>query len=419
MAENATLSSARPFLPYFVVTGALSMGYGSVFTLLAEFREKFGFSETELGLIAGVGFFAGVIAQVSLARFADQGHARFLVHVGIIVAIVSMLGMAVGDQAWQFTAARFFLGAGTGAVAPAIRRILITRDPANMGSNLGAMGAFDVSGFVLGPVVAAALAEFINLRAPFLFLAALYGAVYMWTLRLDLSSGGAALVRVPVRRLLKLRPVLAGLLAGVAFYTTIGVFEASWAVLLDDLGASTLVIAMSISLFALPMIPLAPIGGKYAQRRGPMRVMAFSIMGAVACMLVYGYVELVWVLIAVSAAHAMFDAFTMPAGQLAVALSAPSDQAAAAQGLYGAVGLVVSGIAAVAAGSVYDHWGPKKRPGHPSMLYEEFYGNLGPEVLFTGASVVMVVALVGAILLGKELMGPARLSSSKPAPASS
>lgn len=399
MAVNTTLGSARQFLPYFVVTGALSMGYGSVFTLLAEFREKFGFSETELGFIAGVGFFAGVIAQVGLARFADRGHVRLLIHIGMIVAIVSMLGMAVADQAWQFSAARFFLGAGTGAVGPAIRRILITRDPANMGSNLGAMGAFDVSGFVLGPVVAAVFAEFISLRAPFLFLAALFGAVYIWTLSLDLSAGGAASIKVPVRRLLRVRPMLAGILAGIAFYTTIGVFEASWAVLLDDLGASTLIIALSISLFALPMIPLAPLGGKYAQRRGPIRVMAVTIMGAVGCMLVYGFVEFVWVLIAVSAAHAMFDAFTMPAGQLSVALSAPTEQAAAAQGLYGAVGLVVSGLAAVATGAVYDAW--------------------GPEVLYSGSSVVMVIALAGAVALGGELMGPPTRSAKEPEPASS
>ena len=399
MAVNTTLGSARQFLPYFVITGALSMGYGSVFTLLAEFREKFGFSETELGFIAGVGFFAGVIAQVGLARFADQGHVRLLIHIGMIVAIVSMLGMAVADQAWQFMAARFFLGAGTGAVGPAIRRILITRDPANMGSNLGAMGAFDVSGFVLGPVVAAVFAEFISLRAPFLFLTALFAAVYVWSLNLDLSAGGAASIKVPVRRLLRIRPMLAGILAGIAFYTTIGVFEASWAVLLDDLGASTLLIALSISLFALPMIPLAPLGGKYAQRRGPIRVMAVTIMGAVGCMFVYGFVEFVWVLIAVSAAHAMFDAFTMPAGQLSVALSAPTEQAAAAQGLYGAVGLVVSGLAAVATGAVYDAW--------------------GPEVLYSGSSVVMVIALAGAVALGGELMGPASRSAREPEPASS
>ncbi len=399
MASGSVMASARQFIPFFVVTGALSMGYGSVFTLLAEFRDKFGFSETEVGVIAGVGFFAGFIAQVGFSRYADRGHAGLLVHVGVIVAIVSMLAMSVGDQAWHFVMARFFLGAGTGAVGPAIRRVLITRDPDNMGSNLGAMGAFDISGFVLGPVVAAVFAEFINLRAPFLFMAALYTGIYLWALRLDLSADDKDRVQVPMRRLLAIRPVLAGVLAGVAFYTTIGVFEASWALLLDDLGAGTLVIAASISLFALPMIPLAPFGGKYAQRQGPIRVMAVTVLGAMGCMLVYGYVEMVWVLIGVSAAHAMFDAFTMPAGQLAVAMSAPTEQAAAAQGLYGAVGLVVSGFAAVAAGSVYDAW--------------------GAEALFTGSSAIMLVALSGAVVLGGDLMGPARRSSDQPTPTGS
>ncbi len=399
MAVNTSPGTARSFWPYFIVTGSLSMGYGSLFTLLAEFREKLGFSETELGFIIAVGFLAGFIAQVGLARFADRGYVGILVHGGVLIAIVSMLSMALTDEIWQFTAARFFLGAGTGATGPAIRRILITRDPANMGKNLGTMGAFDISGFVLGPVVAGVLAEFINLRAPFIFMAALYALIYLWIFRLDLSAGQVAATKVPVRHLFRIRSLNSGMLAGAAFFTTIGVFETSWAVLLDDLGASTLVIALSIALFALPMIPLAPIGGKIAQQRGPMRVMPLSIMGAVACMMVYGYVEFLWVLIGISAAHAIFDAFTMPAGQLAVALSAPREQAAAAQGLFGALGLVIAGIAALATGAVYENW--------------------GAEALFTGSSIVMVVALAGAIALGEELMGPDGRSAKKPAPASS
>ena len=399
MAVNTTPGTARSFWPYFLVTGSLSMGYGSLFTLLAEFREKLGFSETELGFIIAVGFLAGFIAQVGLARFADRGYVGILVHGGVLIAILSMLSMAMTDEIWQFTAARFFLGAGTGATGPAIRRILITRDPANMGKNLGTMGAFDISGFVLGPVVAGVLAEFTNLRAPFIFMAGLYALIYLWIFRLDLSAGQVAATKVPVRHLFRIRSLNSGMLAGAAFFTTIGVFETSWAVLLDDFGASTLVIALSIALFAIPMIPLAPLGGKIAQQRGPMRVMPLSIMGAVACMMVYGYVEFVWVLIGVSAAHAIFDAFTMPAGQLAVALSAPREQAAAAQGLFGALGLVIAGIAALATGAVYENW--------------------GPEALYTGSSIVMVVALAGAIALGEELMGPDGRSAKEPAPASS
>ena len=206
MAVNTKPCSVRSFWPYFMVTGALSMGYGSLFTLLAEFRDKFGFSETELGFITAVGFFAGVMAQFGLARFADQGYVWLLVHGGVIVAIVSMLSMAMADEIWQFTAARFFLGAGTGATGPAIRRVLITRDPANMGQNLGTMGAFDISGFVLGPVVAGLLAEFVNLRAPFLFMAGLYTLIYVWIFRLDLPAGEVATAKIRVWGLFRIRP---------------------------------------------------------------------------------------------------------------------------------------------------------------------------------------------------------------------
>ena len=63
--------------------------------------------------------------------------------------------------------------------------------------------------------------------------------------------------------------MMAGILAGIAFFTTIGVFEASWALLIDDLGGSTLIIGLSISLFAVPMIPLAPFGASWPSRWDP------------------------------------------------------------------------------------------------------------------------------------------------------
>ena len=61
--------------------------------------------------------------------------------------------------------------------------------------------------------------------------------------------------------------------------------------------------------------------------------------------------------------------------------------------------MIIAGIAAVATGAVYENW--------------------GAEALFTGASVVMVVALAGAIALGEELMGPDGRSRREQTPASS
>ena len=64
----------------------------------------------------------------------------------------------------------------------------------------------------------------------------------------------------------------ATLAIAVAFYVTVGMFEAIWAVLLRDHGAETWLIGLTLSLFTVPMIFLAPIGGRTAQRRGPLHV---------------------------------------------------------------------------------------------------------------------------------------------------
>ncbi|MFN8027332.1 MAG: hypothetical protein U0W40_13540 [Acidimicrobiia bacterium] len=50
------------------MSGVMSLGYGSVYTLLADLRDEYGFTGTQLGLSSAAGFFAGFGAQLGLAR---------------------------------------------------------------------------------------------------------------------------------------------------------------------------------------------------------------------------------------------------------------------------------------------------------------------------------------------------------------
>ena len=104
------------------------------------------------------------------------------------------------------------------------------------------------------------------------------------------------------------------------------------------------------------MIVLAPIGGRLAQRRGPMNVVVFSIFVATLCTLTYGFAPL-WLILGISLVHACADSFTMPGNQIAVAMSSPPDQLAAGQGLLGSVGLLVAGAMGLIGGALYDHAG--------------------------------------------------------------
>ena len=84
----------RQLLPYFLVSGSMSLGYGSIYTLLADLRDRFGFSGTQLGIIVAAGFLAGFCAQLFLARYADRGYITFMVRGGVIVAALAMFGLA-------------------------------------------------------------------------------------------------------------------------------------------------------------------------------------------------------------------------------------------------------------------------------------------------------------------------------------
>lgn len=367
---------------YYTISGTLSLGYGSIYALLADLRDTFGFSDAQLGVIAGAGFFAGFLAQAFLARQADLGHTSFMIRGGVVLAAAAMVACLVGTTYWAFVCARVLFGLGSGIAAPALRRLVILHDPDQIGRNLGTQAAFELAGFVAGPLVAAAAAQTLGIRAPFVFLAAVFAIVLLSTVGLDLAGPVQRVSGVTRTSLLRQRPLLATLFVAIAFYATIGVFEAVWSVLLSDHGAQTWLIGLSLSLFTVPMIFLAPIAGRKSEQRGPLRVIGTSLSVAAVCTACYGLVDFVWLLLAISLVHALADSFTMPANQVGVALATERHQLAAGQGILGATGLATAGAVGLAAGWVY--------------------ATFGALTLFLGTASLMVLCLGAALALARD-----------------
>jgi MFS family permease len=75
-----------------------AMSYGVMFTVLDDYRDQYGISESKLGLIVASGFVAGFLSNVFLAPIADKGFARRLVMLGLLTQIVGCLVMAFGSS---------------------------------------------------------------------------------------------------------------------------------------------------------------------------------------------------------------------------------------------------------------------------------------------------------------------------------
>lgn len=340
-------------------SGLGAMSYGTMFTVVDDFRDTYGIPESRLGLILGVGFLAGFLAQVFLAPLADKGHAKKMILAGVAVQLVGNIAMGFGDTFWVLFAARFVMGIGGGMLTPAARRVIIVSDPRNMGTNLGLFVSFDVGGFALGPVVSALTVDALGLAAPFVIVTAALAVTGVGLLRADITE--AATDDIPSQRLafdlLRLAPYAGAVVIGLSLYLMIGTFDTLWSVMMADIDAATWIANLGITVFALPMLFLGPIGGRLTQRVGPFRAAITGLSLASLCMVAYGTIGSPHVMLGVGVAHGIIDGLTITAGAAAVAMVVPRERLAAAQGLYGGMQTVTGGIASVAAGWSYGAFG--------------------------------------------------------------
>ena len=331
------------------------MGYGVMFTVLDDFRDNYGITEAQLGIIVGVGFITGFLSQILFAPQADKGHAKKLVMTGIAIEIVGTLFMAFGQAFLPLIIGRLLAGFGVGISEPALRRILILSDPERMGQNLGLIVSASVAGFTAGPIVSALTADTIGIAAPFLMVAALLIVVAIGLFNLQFQE--ANIEDAPTQRLafdmLRIRPLAGAIVMGLALFAMIGTFDAVWSVMMDDMKAPTWVANVGISLFAFPMIFLAPRGGRLTQKFGPFKASMTGLSIGAVCLVLYGTLWSPYPMLAIGVIHGVVDGLTVTGGSAAVALVAPRERLASAQGLFGGLQTLTGGVAAVLAGTAY------------------------------------------------------------------
>jgi MFS family permease len=160
-----------------------------------------------------------------------------------------------------------------------------------------------------------------------------------------------------LRRLIRIRRVIAALLVILSFRFSVGVFEPLWAVHLDALGASTLTVSLSLTLFAAPMLIVAKQAGRLSDRIGPRFASVVSAFATVPLMASYGVFESLPVVFALCIPHGLLEAVQSPGTQAAMAEAAPAEDTASAQGLGEAGGSLAAMIGALAAAPIYEAWG--------------------------------------------------------------
>jgi len=342
-----------------LVYGLLASAYGLMFTLLDDWRDAYGIPESRLGAIIAIGFFTTFLSQVVLAPFADRGRTRESVVLGCGMIACGAAVMAAGSTFGAFFMGRLVSGLGIGLVVPAMRRVVIVTDPHRVGRNLGRGLALEVAGFAVGPLIALATVGPLGLRAP-------YVVMTMLTIGLTAFVACLPIPEVPddsrtngrfAFDLLRRREFAGTVLLGVAFFLKIGVSDALWVVILDDINTPSWMSTLSVASFALPWLLFGTVGGRVAQRVGAFTSALVGALCTVAFIAFYGVVDSPVVMILVSFLQLTLDAFTFLGVNIMIARITAHERQAGAAGLLGGSQSLTAGTSAIAAGILYERLG--------------------------------------------------------------
>ena len=345
--------SNKNLLPYYLILFGMSSGLASVVTLVAEFKQELGFSDFEIGLTIFSGFASSFISLIVLAPHADRGYAPLLLKSGLLLGIIALLLLAIGDSLWQFIIGRGLFGFALGATAPAARRTVIVSNPSELGRNLGKLGAYDVSGWVIGPVITVVLNSIGNFKTPFWVMAALLLALVptAWKTQADTAKYDSK--KRGIADLLRIRQLNGALLILAAYFVFLGTFESVWVLELDSRGASQWQIGIAVTLAALPIPLLSIKGGVLAQRFGPRIWTVGSLTTCAVIMSFFGLFQSVFALIFITVICSCVEGIGFPAGPMLISSSVPEERQAAAQGLGSAAQVAAAAVASLLAAALY------------------------------------------------------------------
>lgn len=341
-------------------TAAVGIANSVVFSLLSDLQDQYGFRDTALGLIAGVGMVVGFVGQLLLAPLADRGHSKRLLLWGLGAAVAGSLLFAASSTLAGLVMARAVVGLSNALFLPAARAIAASMSDQGVAERLGRLGGVELAGFVTGPVIGAVLVDPFGVRWPFLVcgIAALAALIALAPTSLPAPPISTDRHQRLSIDLLKIRSMQVGILLNVALFFPVGMYDAILDRYMTDRGASNVVIGVGFLMYGIPFALLASLGGRLADRRGAFRVSIAALVLVVPLTAIYGVITLPALMLIVFAIEGSVQALGVPAAQSVVASAAPIGRASAAQGLAGAMNLLGASVSAFSAPAIYEAWGP-------------------------------------------------------------
>jgi MFS transporter, DHA1 family, multidrug resistance protein len=412
----------RPILPLLVAEFAVWLGFGALLPIMPLYFREHGVDLVMLGLVIAAWPAARLVAEPLFGWLADRTARTPLMLAGLVVTAVATALPLVFIGPLPFLVLRGFAGLGAAAYDPAARGFIVEATTADRrGEAFGLYASSQMGGFLVGPALGGIAAALTGDPAVVFVLCAvaLLGGAAAVALGVHEPAAGPsrhprrAAPAVGIGGLPSDEPMLAVravrddparwiapgptppsrlwnrlLAAAIAlqlgtFYSG-GTYEVVWSVYLAHLGASLGFIGLTFAAFALPVLVLSPVAGRWVDRRG---MLPFLVVGAIVPAvtgIVYTLLsDPLWFL-PIGLVEGAGFAILSPALFTLAAAGSPEGRASSAQGILGASGTIGTIVASATAG---------------------YLAAIDLRLPFWVFAAVMTAALAAALLVGSAAIG--------------
>ncbi|HET9051210.1 MAG TPA: MFS transporter [Candidatus Dormibacteraeota bacterium] len=317
-------------------------------------RARGGGSAMVAAFVAGP-LVANMLAQVPAGRLADRiGRRPLLLGSRLAYSVLAFALFLDRGPLWLLAVLRAGQGLAAGAYVPALLAALTDlTEPARRAERFAQLQASELVGLLVGPLVGGAVALWKDNGVFLVSGAGVLAGVLVQSTVPETHSVADRRSAPPPAGWWRDRGILVGALGLAALGAVFSMYDVVWPQFLAARDASTLVIGISISLFALPMIVLAGPGGRLSDRSDRRLVLGLSFAATAAACSSYPFLRSIPVIVVIGCVEACFIVMCEPSLYASIGDAAPAEARGRAMGVGGLVRFAGSALGAAVLGSLY------------------------------------------------------------------
>jgi MFS family permease len=346
------------------------IGYGVVAPLRTLYARSEGASGTEVGLMASMYVISSFLFLFPFGWVSDRWNRVAMIALGLVADVFITLGFLFFTSSEAFIALRFAEGVAGAAVLPATRALLADLVPKGRnGEAFGTMSAMMTFGLFAGPPVGTFLADIVGYTAAYWVAAASFIPALILVLYAFRNFDQKAYRKQPPAKWVEAKgkpvkvkkeslwtgPIIIGCLVRVSMGLGPGIGTSIWSIYMADLGYSLSLIGWTYTVYAIPIVLIAPMAGRISDRYGRLLMMLGPSLILGLLWVSYGAIPFFLYFMFMGIVEGAFDAVSRSANDGYLADNTPNGSRGRAQGLFNAASQFGTLVGAMAAGVLYEY----------------------------------------------------------------